>query len=187
MTTTDHLCTDFELCPACRLCTGCCRGHEVWYRGTGDGRTVAVEDEDGNLIGPLPHIRHSASQCHSPTGFSWGYEGSGPAELARNLLLHALGDAAKCPSCGGSLLIIWPKDPDANHPIPFHTAKIDECDPNTGGRCYDCNDGYRYLPYQDFKREYVARWENGWRISQAEVRQWLTQRGIDAAAVADGA
>lgn len=29
---------------------------------------------------------------HSPTGFSWGYNGSGPAQLALALLTHATGD-----------------------------------------------------------------------------------------------
>lgn len=29
---------------------------------------------------------------HSPTGFSWGYGGSGPAQLALALLAHALGN-----------------------------------------------------------------------------------------------
>src|ERR1700731_504403 len=29
---------------------------------------------------------------HSPTGFSWGYTGSGPAQLALALLADALGD-----------------------------------------------------------------------------------------------
>lgn len=31
---------------------------------------------------------------HSPDGFSWGYHGSGPAELARHLLAHATGRRA---------------------------------------------------------------------------------------------
>ena len=30
---------------------------------------------------------------HSPTGFSWGYGGSGPAQLALALLLDVTGDA----------------------------------------------------------------------------------------------
>ncbi len=30
---------------------------------------------------------------HSPTGFGWGYAGSGPAQLALALLVDALGDA----------------------------------------------------------------------------------------------
>ena len=29
---------------------------------------------------------------HSPTGFEWGYGGSGPADLALNILLKATGD-----------------------------------------------------------------------------------------------
>jgi|SRR5882672_8684704 len=29
---------------------------------------------------------------HSPTGFGWGYEGSGPAQLALAMLADALGD-----------------------------------------------------------------------------------------------
>jgi len=29
---------------------------------------------------------------HSPHGFEWGYEGAGPAELARSLLRHHLGN-----------------------------------------------------------------------------------------------
>jgi len=32
---------------------------------------------------------------HSPTGFEWGYAGSGPAQLALALLADALGDDAR--------------------------------------------------------------------------------------------
>ncbi len=32
---------------------------------------------------------------HSPTGFGWGYGGSGPAQLALALLVDALGDAGQ--------------------------------------------------------------------------------------------
>lgn len=34
---------------------------------------------------------------HSPDGFNWGYEGSGPAQLALALLLHYMSKEA-CPS-----------------------------------------------------------------------------------------
>ena len=45
---------------------------------------VSVVDDDGTR--PLPlHIRHS------PDGHSWGYAGSGPAQLALDLLWHATG------------------------------------------------------------------------------------------------
>jgi hypothetical protein len=36
---------------------------------------------------------HLEVRNHSPTGFAWGYSGSGPAQLALALLLDATGDA----------------------------------------------------------------------------------------------
>lgn len=47
------------------------------------GATVRVTDLDGQY--PLRHYVR-----HSPDGFEWGYGGSGPAELARCLLIDAL-------------------------------------------------------------------------------------------------
>jgi Family of unknown function (DUF6166) len=41
---------------------------------------------------PLP-LRLDLAR-HSPTGFEWGYGGSGPAQLALALLAHHLGAAA---------------------------------------------------------------------------------------------
>ncbi len=45
------------------------------------GVSVVVLTTDG--AGPLEHY-----PFHSPGGFEWGYEGSGPADLARCILLH---------------------------------------------------------------------------------------------------
>ncbi len=45
---------------------------------------VFVEDDDGR-VAKLKHEVH-----HSPDGFSWGYGGSGPADLARSLLADHL-------------------------------------------------------------------------------------------------
>jgi hypothetical protein len=45
---------------------------------------------DGQKSKPLP-LRLDLFN-HSPTGFSWGYGGSGPAQLAVALLADALGD-----------------------------------------------------------------------------------------------
>ena len=36
---------------------------------------------------------------HSPDGFNWGYGGSGPAELARCLLLEVTGDGDRVDCC----------------------------------------------------------------------------------------
>jgi hypothetical protein len=64
---------------------------------------VVVTDEDDNGVRqmvatrPLKHICAGSDQrskmfrreygCHSPTGFSWGYAGSGPADLALCILV----------------------------------------------------------------------------------------------------
>lgn len=60
------------------------------YRGrrTEQGCEVVVEDE--GVSRPLPP-RHDLRN-HSPTGFEWGYSGSGPAQLALALAADALGD-----------------------------------------------------------------------------------------------
>jgi uncharacterized protein DUF6166 len=56
---------------------------------------VVVLDRDG--VRPLAHhVRHS------PNGFSWGYAGSGPSELARCILLEHFGLPAPWASMRGS-------------------------------------------------------------------------------------
>lgn len=47
-----------------------------------DGRALAWINDDQ----PLPHVVH-----HSPTGFEWGYGGSGPADLALSILSFVIG------------------------------------------------------------------------------------------------
>jgi hypothetical protein len=51
--------------------------------GDRDTRRIAV---DGRRLSP---VRSQRLFNHSPDGFAWGYEGSGPAQLALALLLHA--------------------------------------------------------------------------------------------------
>ena len=48
----------------------------------GDGRSTPLD--------PRLDLRN-----HSPTGFAWGYAGSGPAQFALAILCHALGDDAR--------------------------------------------------------------------------------------------
>ncbi len=50
---------------------------------------VTIEEESGNAR-PLPLRLDLANK--SPTGFSWGYSGSGPAQLALALLADAIGE-----------------------------------------------------------------------------------------------
>ena len=57
------------------------------YRGEiVDGQAVVTVDT-GSRRRDLRHIVK-----HSPTGFGWGYGGSGPADLALSLLADALGE-----------------------------------------------------------------------------------------------
>lgn len=61
---------------------------EVLYTGlrTAEGTTV--------LVGGKPLDPRLDLQDHSPTGFEWGYGGSGPAQLALAILAHHLQDNA---------------------------------------------------------------------------------------------
>ena len=51
---------------------------------------VALVRVDGRPLPPRFDLRN-----HSPTGFEWGYEGSGPAQLALAILCDHLSMAAK--------------------------------------------------------------------------------------------
>ena len=56
---------------------------------TDGGCTVVVSDAGGTrVLDPRLDLRN-----HSPTGFEWGYGGSGPAQLALALAAAATGDA----------------------------------------------------------------------------------------------
>jgi hypothetical protein len=64
------------------------------YEGTRtpEGVSVTCRDEQGQER-PLPPRLDLWN--HSPTGFEYGYGGSGPAQLSLALLADALGDDAK--------------------------------------------------------------------------------------------
>ena len=54
------------------------------YQGTREGRVADVR-VDGRLLNPRLDLWN-----HSPSGFEWGYGGSGPAQLALALLADHL-------------------------------------------------------------------------------------------------
>lgn len=63
-----------------------CGGQEVWVNTVVNGVPAAKM---------LP-LKDSLKVCnHSPTGFNWGYGGSGPAQTALAILLDLTGDAEK--------------------------------------------------------------------------------------------
>ena len=59
------------------------------YSGRREGYAVIVT-VDGRRLNPRFDLWN-----HSPTGFEWGYSGSGPAQLALALLADHLGNAEK--------------------------------------------------------------------------------------------
>jgi hypothetical protein len=70
------------------------RGQPQWkaspmktYHGRARDSAVTV-DVGGCPVGPLDYRLDLIN--HSPTGFAWGYEGSGPAQLALALCADAL-------------------------------------------------------------------------------------------------
>jgi hypothetical protein len=64
------------------------RGYQEHEIGQGDAyRGEAYVRVDGRPLDPRLDLAN-----HSPTGFEWGYNGSGPAQLALALLADALGD-----------------------------------------------------------------------------------------------
>lgn len=54
-------------------------------------RDVAVRYPNGDITELTPTESQGIIN-HSPDGFNWGYGGSGPAQLALALLLHATGN-----------------------------------------------------------------------------------------------
>lgn len=59
--------------------------------GYEQGGLITVEDEGQQR--PLTHHVY-----HSPTGYAWGYNGSGPAELAKDILWDLLGEKPTPPT-----------------------------------------------------------------------------------------
>lgn len=62
------------------------RGYSDADAGDGTGPAIVVVEDPDGPDRPLEHRLR-----HSPTGFSWGYPGSGPADLARSILWDHLG------------------------------------------------------------------------------------------------
>lgn len=126
------------------------------------GGVVAVETTAGAPLGMLGHrVRHS------PTGFGWGYAGSGPADLARSLLLAAVGDLVRCPTCTGAAHVEI-DDNGVERPATAASA------PEAILPCNDCDEGSLITPaiYQRFKFDVIAALGSEWRMTRDEVREW---------------
>lgn len=93
------------------------RGHR-----TADGTAVVTMDG-----GPLSPARSMKVRNHSPTGFEWGYCGSGPAQLALAILLEVMTEIEA---------VTW---------------------------------------HQDFKRQFVAAWQDKWIVSEHAIALWVCE------------
>lgn len=169
-----------------------------------DVRDVGSDPATGRLalVGPLPH--HSK---HSPSGFSWGYAGSGPAELARCLLIDHLGDKAWCERCRGAGKLVWrfPRDGESTDspswirsairaveavlqydPGVDYGALTAAGDPHDVGPCDACWGERTSFPpatYQRLKFDKVTRWPiDGWELTSVEIDEWLAFDQIRLAA-----
>ena len=154
------------------------------HRGPSGPGTVTVETPAGEVLGLLNHVVR-----HSPTGLSWGYGGSGPADTARSILLAALGDSGRCPTCAGRGRVAFtadeeepePYDREKHGPDPkYHPGDEAVREDLVIDSCYDCDgDGHVHVPYMEFKFDVVAGWGDEWRITRAEVLAWLTAHGFE--------
>lgn len=64
------------------------QGHIEESEATYDGGDIILRRVNGSAVANVPHV----IKFHSPSGFEWGYGGSGPADLALNILYAITGD-----------------------------------------------------------------------------------------------
>ena len=124
-------------------------GYKV-YRGDvlpeGDCRVRVIENNTSRLL--------SHYGLHSPSGFSWGFGGSGPAETALNILAEFFGEHET----------FTLREIRASHKAQykFHAFR----------RTADGE-----LLYQVFKRQVIAGFDQhkAWRFTENDLRAWLTE------------
>jgi len=151
----------------------CYHGHRVRVNGEVRQTIVIAHDPDTGWRGNLIHFPRYAS---TDAGFDWGHLGGGASDLARCLLLDALGAAAICPDCHGRERLVW-LGPDVDDgPEPYDEARHADADPDLITACI-CGDGLRMLPYRALELELVARWRgDGWRVTRAQLLHWLVSQ-----------
>ena len=114
-------------------------------QGDATGPTSVLVYEEGHETYRLRHMI-----VHSPSGMSWGFHGSGPADLALSVLADYLDEAAAIPT-----------HERYDHAI---AGQIQE----TGA----------WLLHQEFKRDVVARLsqDRGFTITDVEIKAWCIRQ-----------
>jgi hypothetical protein len=134
---------------------------------------VTVNEPDSGWSVPLvPFTRHS------PRGFEWGEVCPGAADLARALIIDAVGPAALCEGCNGTRMMVldpgWNGDPEHEPSRPYHAAKDAALPAERVAECV-CGDGIRQLPYRDLEYAVVAQWKGDtWTMTRAAILEELT-------------
>jgi hypothetical protein len=147
-----------------------------YYEGirSAPGYTQVTVHEPGiGWWAPLTHFLR-----HSPRGFEWGETGPGAADLARALIIDAVGAAALCDGCNGTRMTVldpsWDGDPAREPSRPYHAAKDARLPAELVAECL-CGDGIRLLPYRDFEYAIVAQWKRDtWTMARAAILEELT-------------
>lgn len=147
-------------------------------RRLNEGCEVYVINEADGSRYPLP--THWDIYNHSPTGFEWGYSGSGPAQLALAILADHFGpdkEPEKCPFCDGPV-----KD--------WKCAREDEQQVGCGYDGEKEGDKWKSITggidrgaihYQVFKRDVVALWSKDWVITTKQIDEWVEYARREAA------
>jgi hypothetical protein len=142
--------------------------------GTRLGGTPIVEVVEDGQRRPLRHVVR-----HSPTGYEWNYAGSGPADLARSILVEVMGTDAICATCEGVGRLYWHDgEGDFEARSRFGADELEELEREAGDHvvgCFDCDHGIRAgLPYMKLKHEVVSRLPKvGFVLTAAEIEAWI--------------
>lgn len=113
----------------------------------------AVVTVDGEPLDPAFEIRN-----HSPSGFNWGYGGSGPAQLGLAIVVDHLRIKNALCSCQ-----------DVTHKRRFEVHHDVICEL---GQLLEV----LHRHYQRFKELFVARFEqDGWKLKEEDVRICLIE------------
>lgn len=116
-------------------------------------RRVGNPEAVGGCTTNVPHT----VIWHSPTGFEWGYGGSGPADLALNIL---------------------------NAFVPPGTDGVEPWEINSVGNKRGICSATAGRLHQDFKRDFIAGMpREGGTIPAQEIRDWIERQNIAAAMV----
>ncbi len=159
----------------------------IAYEGVRTSSGARVFRVDGNMRAPLRH----RIVYHSPSGFEWGYAGSGPSDLALNILADVAGwsgmwggpspglDTGRC-TCGAP---IWRSEQDDTWVHDTDDESIYDHEPTLGTG--------RMLPkwvfglHQQFKFDVIANADReGFRLDEDMILSWLKVHGIEVTAVA---